>query len=98
LGVTPDGTKIYAVGGSTAVFDLATSTLLAILPVGGNPSIPVGMFIQPRFAGTPGGVYCHETSGLALAATFGGLKPAAIALGFPTVQALQTAVDAYCGE
>jgi hypothetical protein len=34
----------------------------------------------------------------ALSQPFGGLQPAAIALAFPAVQALQTAVDAYCGE
>jgi hypothetical protein len=52
----------------------------------------------PRDGGGPfGKLYdCHGQSLSALAQTFGGLNAAAIALGFPTVQALQTAVDAYC--
>jgi hypothetical protein len=95
LGVTPDGTKLYlATDNNTAVFDLATNAFPTILPVSSYPS---GVFIQSRFAGTPGKLGCDVTSQLALAQTFGGLKAAAIALGFPTVQALQTAIDPYCG-
>jgi hypothetical protein len=56
-----------------------------------------GVFIHPRFAETIGAANCYGKSISALTHTFGGLNAAAIALGFPTVQALQTAVDAYCG-
>jgi YVTN family beta-propeller protein len=95
VAVTPDSTKAYVVGSAaTSVIDTATNTVVAVLPVGGYVS---GVFIQPRFAGTIGDANCHDDSTSALAQTFGGLKAAAIALGFPTVQGLQTAVDAYCG-
>jgi YVTN family beta-propeller protein len=93
--VTPDGSKVYVVGNTaTSVIDTATNTVVAVLPVGGNA---FGVFIQPRFAGTIGDANCHDDSTSALAQTFRGLNAAAIALGFPTVQTLQTAVNAYCG-
>jgi hypothetical protein len=80
-----------------SVIDTTINTVVAVLPVDTSP-IALGVFIQPRFAGTPGNANCYDNSTSALSQTFGGLKPAAIALGFPTVHALQTAVDAYCGE
>ena len=48
------------------------------------------------FAGTPGYSNCHGKSVAALAAQYGGLYAASAALGFPTVQALQNAVQAFC--
>jgi YVTN family beta-propeller protein len=99
VAVTPDGSKVYVANQSdntVSVIDTATNTVVAVLPVGNAP-IAFGVFIQPRFAGTAGDANCHGKSISALAQTFGGLKAAAIALGFPTVQALQTAVDAFCG-
>jgi hypothetical protein len=77
------------------VIDTATNTVTAVLPVSGNP---LGAFIQPRFAGTPGKKNCHEKSVSALDRTFGDLKAAAIALGFPTVRGLREAVRDYCEE
>jgi hypothetical protein len=49
------------------------------------------------FAGTPGKPNCHGQSVSALARQFGGLDGAARALGFPSVQALQDAIRAFCG-
>ena len=49
------------------------------------------------FAGTPGKANCFGQSVAALARQFGGLNAAAAALGFPTVQALQNAILAFCG-
>jgi YVTN family beta-propeller protein len=74
--------------------DTATNTVVAVLPVGGNA---FGVFIQPRFAGAPGDANCYGQSISSLAKTFGGLNAAVIALGFPIVGALQTAVNAFCG-
>jgi YVTN family beta-propeller protein len=99
IAVTPDGSKVYVaneVDNTVSVIDTATNTVVAALPVGHTP-VAFGVFIQPRFAGTPGKRQCHRKSVSALAETFGGLDAAAIALGFPTLQALQTAVHAFCG-
>jgi hypothetical protein len=56
-------------------------------------------FIQPppRFAGTPGFSNCYGKSVSALAKQFGGLNAAAAALGFPSVKALQNAIQVFCG-
>jgi len=52
------------------------------------------------FDGTPGKADCHGKSVSALAKQFGigGLTAAAAGLGFPSVQALQDAIQAYCGN
>jgi hypothetical protein len=50
----------------------------------------------PSFAGTPGTPNCEGESVSALAQQFGGLDAAASALGFPSVQALQDAIRAFC--
>ena len=80
-----------------SVIDTATNAVTATIPVGHGP-IAFGEFIQPRprFAGTPGFSNCHGQSVAALAQEFGGLKAAAAALGFPSVQALQDAIKAFC--
>jgi hypothetical protein len=49
------------------------------------------------FAGTPGKANCRGKSVSALAKQFGGLNEAAAALGFGSVQALQNAIEAFCG-
>jgi len=49
-------------------------------------------------AGVPGKANCHGKSVSALARQFGGLDAAAAALGFPSVQALQDAIRAFCEE
>jgi hypothetical protein len=48
------------------------------------------------FAGQPGTANCHGQSVAAVARQFGGLKGAAAALGFPSVQALQEAIRQFC--
>jgi hypothetical protein len=48
------------------------------------------------FAGTPGFSNCQGQSVAALAQQFGGLNAAAVALGFPSVQALQKAIMDFC--
>ena len=50
------------------------------------------------FAGTFGKANCHGQSVSALAQQFGGLNNAAAAMGFPSVQALQGAILAFCEE
>jgi hypothetical protein len=54
------------------------------------------VFAKPAFAGTPEEANCHGQSVSALAQQFGGLDNAAAALGFPSVQALQDAIKAFC--
>ena len=48
------------------------------------------------YAGEPGAANCHGVSVSALAQQFGGIKAAASALGFPSVQALQNVIRAFC--
>jgi len=50
----------------------------------------------PVFAGTPGTPNCHGESVSALVHEVGGLQAAASALGFPSAQALQDAIRAFC--
>jgi hypothetical protein len=50
------------------------------------------------FAGVPGNANCHGVTVSALAAQFGGINQAAQALGFGSVQALQSAISAFCGN
>ena len=49
------------------------------------------------FAGTPGKANCYGASVSALAKQFGGLNAAAAAVGVASVQALQDAIQAFCG-
>jgi len=52
---------------------------------------------QDTFAGTPSAANCHGKSVSALAREYGGMDAAAAALGYPSVEALQAAITAYCG-
>jgi hypothetical protein len=65
----------------------------------GYPPFQTGaawVFAKPVFAGTPGEENCHRQSVSALAWQFGGINNAAAALGFPSVQALQDAIETFC--
>jgi YVTN family beta-propeller protein len=103
LALTPTGTKLYVANqGSNNVSVIATTTDTVIglpIPVGLSPTA-FGIFIQPApafaFAGTPGHSNCHGQSVAALAKEFGGIDAAAAALGFPSVQALQNTIRAFC--
>jgi YVTN family beta-propeller protein len=100
ISVTPDGRKVYAaniVANEVFVVDAATGAITAPIPVGNEP-LAFGNFIQPTptFAGTPGKSNCHGKSVSALAKQYGGLNNAAAALGYPSVSALQNAIEAYC--
>jgi uncharacterized repeat protein (TIGR03803 family) len=55
-----------------------------------------GFVVKPIFAGTPGKPNCFGQSVSALAQQYGGLNAAAAALGYPSVQALQEAIMAFC--
>jgi hypothetical protein len=63
-------------------------------PPGGG--VVDGLEFIDGFAGTPGQKNCHGKSVAALVNQFGGLNQAAAALGYPTVQALQDAIQAFC--
>src|SRR5215469_5536829 len=99
VAVTPDGRKVYAVNGhSDNVSVIATATNMVVgspITVGKFPAAD-GVFIQPRFAGTPGKANCFGQSVSALARTFGGFSSAAAALGYPSVKGLQNEILAYC--
>ena len=51
---------------------------------------------QPVFAGSPGRENCPAQSVSALAWQNGGLNRAAAALGYPSVKALQSAIQRFC--
>jgi len=100
VSVTPDGREIYVANFDAdlaTVVDVATGVITATIPVGNSP-LAFGNFIQPapRFAGTPGKANCHGKSVSALAQQYGGLNNAAAALSYPSVSALQNAIEAYC--
>jgi YVTN family beta-propeller protein len=101
VAVTPDGRKVYVVNGhSDNVSVIATAKNMVVgspIPVGNFPAAN-GVFIQPRFAGTPGKANCFGQSVSALARTFGGFSSAATALGFSDVKGLQKAILAFCEE
>ena len=50
------------------------------------------------FAGVPGTANCHGESVSALTRQFGGVRAAAFALEFPSVQALQESIRTFCDE
>ena len=50
----------------------------------------------PVFAGTPGKPNCYGQSVSALSKRYGGLNNAAAALGYPSVSALQEAIQDFC--
>jgi hypothetical protein len=56
----------------------------------------IATVVALAFAGTPGEANCHGESVSALVRQFGGLDAAASALGFPSVQALQDAIQEFC--
>jgi YVTN family beta-propeller protein len=99
VAVTPDGRKVYVTNGHSndvSVIATETNTVVGLpIPVGNFPA-GGGVFIQPRFAGTPRHSNCHGKSVTALARTFGGLGLAAAALGYPSVQGLQAEIHEYC--
>ena len=104
VSVTPDGRKVFVANynppGTVTAVDAATGAITAIIPVGSYP-LSFGNFIQPtpvspKFAGTPGKANCHGQSVSVLARQYGGLNNAAAALGYPSVSALQNAIEAYC--
>lgn len=68
----------------------ANQTLISTLRQGGRDLTP--------FVGTPGAANCHGVSIAALANQFGSISKAANALGFGSVQSLQSAVGAFCGN
>jgi uncharacterized repeat protein (TIGR03803 family) len=57
-----------------------------------------GFAVPVIFAGAPGKANCHGKCVSALARQYGGLTGAAAALGYASTQALQNAIEAFCGE
>jgi YVTN family beta-propeller protein len=98
--VTPDGSKVYVANSgdnTVSVIDTASSIVVAVLPVGNGPTA-FGVFIQPRFAGTPGDANCLGKSISALAQTFGGLNAASIALGSPRRRDCRLPLTRFAGH
>jgi YVTN family beta-propeller protein len=81
--------------GTVSVIDTTTDSVTAAIPVGAQP-LGVAMQPAPKFAGTPGQANCYGQSVSALVRQYGGLNNAAAALGYPSVSALQNAIEAYC--
>jgi YVTN family beta-propeller protein len=101
VAATPDGRKVYVVNAhsdNVSVIHTATNTVVGSpIPVG-KFSAPFGIFIQPRFAGTPRYSNCYGQSVATLARTFRSFDRAATALGYPSVQGLQNEIQAYCHQ
>jgi YVTN family beta-propeller protein len=95
-----DGSKIYVANtdsNSVSVIDTATNAVTTITNPSFNLPVAFGVFIQPRFAGTPRQSNCFGVSVAALAQQYRGLNASAAALGYPSVPALQQAIMTYCG-
>jgi hypothetical protein len=83
------GDQFFSIGLANASFN-ATGFFTP-----GDATLEVSVSV---FARTPGKANCRDKSVFALARQFGGLHAAALALGFPSVQALQDAIRAFCEE
>jgi hypothetical protein len=82
-------------GGGGGSFNAADNPIVPMAGVQmGNGSVVI-TFV---FAGTPGSANCLGKSVSALAKQIGGLSHAAAALEYPSVQALQDAISAYCAD
>jgi hypothetical protein len=103
IGIAVDATGAAYVTGRTNSPDFPT-TPGAFQVIGGGIGLraPSDAFIAKlttlAFAGTPGTANCHGQSVSALTQQFGSLDAAALALGFPSVQALQDAIQEFCEE
>jgi len=65
-------------------------------PDAGEQVCDIGAYEFQDFAGQPGARSCQPTSYAALTEQFGSLGAAASALGFPSSNALQSAIAAFC--
>jgi hypothetical protein len=82
-------------GGGGGSFDAGTNQILVAGAWTGNGEVIINL-VSPVFAGTPGRANCQVKSASALARQFGGLKRAAEALGYASVDALQNAIQEFC--
>lgn len=73
-------------------------TVSAFDALGNTAVATVNLATLGIFAGASGEADCYGESVLALAQQFGGLDTAAPALGYSSVQDLQNAIFAYCGN
>jgi hypothetical protein len=89
-----------AIGAVNQGFSVSLSGNGSTALVGGPYDIPDGgaawVYAEPVFAGTPGKANCYGQSVAALVQQYGGLKAAAAALGFDSVEALQGAIQEFC--
>jgi YVTN family beta-propeller protein len=101
LAATPDSRFVYVTNRGfsppvgVSVIDTTTNGVIATVPVFGTGFVAITPTLA-TFAGTPGKANCHGQSISALAQQYEGLNAAASALGFPSVQALQNAIRAFC--
>jgi CSLREA domain-containing protein len=65
-------------------------------PDAGERVCDIGAYESESFAGQPGARSCQSTSVAVLTEQFGSLDAAASALGFSSVNALQSAIQAFC--
>jgi hypothetical protein len=82
-------------GGGGGSFEAGTNQILVAGIWTGNGEVIINL-ISPVFAGTPGNANCQTKSTSALTRQFGGLKRAAEALGYASVDALQNAIQEFC--
>jgi hypothetical protein len=95
-GYNGGGSSDGAPGGGGGSYSAATPSFAQSGAQSGNGQVSVCFIVT--FAGTPGKANCHGQSVSALAQQFGGLNNAAAALDFPSVRALQDAIQAFCGS
>jgi YVTN family beta-propeller protein len=100
VAVSPDGSKVYVANftsNTASVIDTATNMVTATIP-GFSGAQAFGIFILPRFAGSPGQTECYGKSLRVLVKKYGTLDHAAKALGYPRVKDLKNAIESFCGQ
>jgi hypothetical protein len=91
----PGAHLIHGPGGGGGSFDAGTDKILVANLQTGNGEVVI-LKVSPVFAGTPGKANCRGESISALAKQYRGLNAAASALGFDSVDDLQSAIQEFC--
>ena len=71
-------------------------TVLSTIPMDSPYSFGRFISLAVSFVGTPGKSDCHGRSVSVLTRQYGGMDKTTAALGYSSVQALQTAIQSYC--
>ena len=102
-GGTADGSGSGGGGGGSSFLAAAATNTSSAINGTGNGQVTISWntttdSCAPVFAGTPGKANCYGQSVAALNNQYGNQPAAAVALGYPSVQALHDAIHTFCGS